>query len=134
MHSSLRNQDTGRTRGYTLIETLVAVSILLVGVAAAAQLSLAMRKQEEANANVARALNLAEQAHRLYQLGLGTGEVLALLPPDPCAAVSSGAHSLSIPAELPNLEAVSWSVDCTVVPGQSETRRFSTQSMRPSIR
>lgn len=70
------------TRGYTLVETLLAAGILMVGIAAAASLALTMVSQEEANARVARALNLQEQAARLYQLGLEPSEITAILPPE----------------------------------------------------
>lgn len=68
---------------YTLVEVLVAASILLIAAAAAAALALATLAQEEANARVARCTNLNEQAARLYQLGLAPDTITALLPPDP---------------------------------------------------
>jgi len=69
--------------GYTLIEVLVASAVVLLGVAAAATLSLTMVAQEEANVRVARALNLQEQAGRLYQLGLDPDAISSILPPEP---------------------------------------------------
>ncbi len=112
----------------------MAISVLLVGVAAAAQLSLTMRKQEEGNANIARALNLAESSHRLFQLGLSPAEVVSLLPYDPSVAITSSVSTLNGPSELANLEGIDWTVSCTVVPGQSATREFSVKSVRESIR
>ncbi len=120
--------------GYTLIETMIAVSILMVGVGAAAKLNLVMTKQEEANANVGRALNLLENTHRLYQLGLAPAEVIALLPEDPSVTVSNAVSGLTLPAEVNQMEGIDWSVDCTVVPGQADVRRFTARSLRPSIR
>ena len=113
--------------GYTLIEVMMAISILLLGVAAAAQLSLSMRKQEEANANIARAINQLENAHRLFQLGLSSAEVIALLPYDPSVTVTSSTSSLVSPTELQNMEALNWTVTCTPVPGQSATRSFTVR-------
>lgn len=55
---------------YTLIEVLVAGGILAMGILAAASLALTMVAQEKANARIDRALNMQEQAGRLYQLGL----------------------------------------------------------------
>ncbi len=74
-----------RNRGYTLVETLIAAGLLLFGIAAAAALSLTMVSQEEANARVARAINIQEQAARLYQLGLEPAEIWGangILPPE----------------------------------------------------
>jgi len=71
-----------RPRAYTIIEVMVAAGILVVGMAAAAALALTMVSQEEANARVARAFNMQEQAVRLFQLGLDPAEVMALLPPE----------------------------------------------------
>ena len=112
----------------------MAISVLLVGVAAAAQLSLTMRKQEEANANIARALNLLESSHRLFQLGLSTSEVTALLPYDPSVVISSSTSTLNGPTALSNLEGIDWTATCTVVPGQTATRDFTVKSVRESIR
>lgn len=131
---SPKQQRKGQPNGYTLIEVMMAISVLLVGVAAAAQLSLTMRKQEEANANIARALNLLESSHRLFQLGLSPAEVTALLPYDPSVVLSSSTSTLNGPAELTNLEAIDWTATCTVVPGQAATRSFSVKSVRESIR
>jgi len=72
-----------RASGYTIIEVLVASAVLLIAIAAAAALALTMVAQEETNAHVARALNLQEQAGKLYQLGLNQDEVVAILPPEP---------------------------------------------------
>jgi len=72
-----------KNRAYTIIEAMVAAGILLIGIAAAAGLALTMVSQEEANARVARALNVQEQAGRLYQLGLEPAEILAIIPPEP---------------------------------------------------
>lgn len=72
-----------RTPGYTLVETLVAVSILLMGVTAAASLTLTMSTQEEINARVARNLHWHENAVRLYQLGLAPDEISEIMPPLP---------------------------------------------------
>jgi len=61
----------------------VAAGILVMGIGAAAALAITMVAQEEANARVARALNLQEQAGRLYHLGLTPSEIAAILPPEP---------------------------------------------------
>ena len=58
-------------KAYTIIETMVAVSLLMLGVAAAASLSMTIVRQEEINARSARAINWQENAVRLYQMGIG---------------------------------------------------------------
>ena len=69
--------------GYTLVEVAVATTILMIGVGAACALTLTMNSQEEAHVRNARATNLMENATRLYQLGLDTNTIFAILPPDP---------------------------------------------------
>ena len=134
MKRGLRSNSRYAGGAYTLIEVMMAISVLLVGVAAAAQLSLTMRKQEEANANIARSLNLLESSHRLFQLGLSTAEVTALLPYDPSVVISSSTSTLNGPSQLSNLEGTDWTATCTVVPGQTATRSFTVKSVRESIR
>jgi len=68
------------SRGYTLIEALVASGVLLVGVSAAAAMSLALVTQEEINENTLRAANHLDNAARLMQLGLAPATVVSLLP------------------------------------------------------
>jgi type II secretory pathway pseudopilin PulG len=77
-----------------LVEVLVAGAILAVAAAAAAAMALAVTGQQEANARVARALNLQEQAARLYHLGMEPAAIPALLPEDPAVV----ALSFSTPA------------------------------------
>jgi len=84
--------------GYSLIEVLVAGSILLIGVAAAAKLSLVMVTQEEINQRVSVSLSHQEMAMRLYQLGLSQAEIDGLLPHDPNVAsltYTSGTEGVS---------------------------------------
>ncbi|MGK0184603.1 MAG: prepilin-type N-terminal cleavage/methylation domain-containing protein [Verrucomicrobiales bacterium] len=69
--------------GYTLIEVMVASTLLSVGIAAATVLSLTMASQEDANQRVSRALHLQECAARLFQIGLSGDEIDLLLPNDP---------------------------------------------------
>lgn len=70
-------------RAYTLIEALVASSILLIGISAAASLSLAMVTQEEMNERSVTAANYLDNAARLYQLGVDQGQIRNLLPVEP---------------------------------------------------
>jgi type II secretory pathway pseudopilin PulG len=66
------NAFTRRPAGYTIIEAMVAVSLLMLAIGAAAALSMSLVNQEEINARAARALNWQENAARLFQLGMGT--------------------------------------------------------------
>jgi len=74
---------TKKRRAYTLIEALVASSILLIGISAAASLSLAMVTQEEMNERSVTAANYLDNAARLYQLGVDQGQIRNLLPVEP---------------------------------------------------
>ena len=55
---------------YTLIEVLVAISILALAIGAASRLSLSQALTEEINQKEAFAVNYAENAARLWQLGI----------------------------------------------------------------
>jgi len=72
-----------RSRAYTLIEALVASSILLIGIAAAASMSLSFVTQEEITERSARAISYLENASALYQAGVDPSRITALLPADP---------------------------------------------------
>lgn len=75
-------RDGGRS-AYTLIEALVASSILLVGIGAACSMSLTLVTQEEINERSVRAVNYLDNAVRLYQMGVETADIGAILPPEP---------------------------------------------------
>jgi type II secretory pathway pseudopilin PulG len=66
-----------------MIEALVASSILLIGISAAASLSLTMVTQEEMNERSVTAANYLDNAARLYQLGVDHGQIRNLLPVAP---------------------------------------------------
>lgn len=67
-------------KGYTLVEMLIAGGILMAAIAAAAMLAGSVINAQEANERVLRALNVQEQAARLYQLGLSRDQIVNLLP------------------------------------------------------
>lgn len=69
-----------RCAGYSLIEVMIAASILAVGLTAATVLVGTLMTQQEINAVSLRAANLQEQAIRLYRLGMPPEEIVALLP------------------------------------------------------
>ena len=66
--------------GYSLIEVLIASAVLLIGISAAAVMIGAISTQETTDARVAQALNMQEQAGRLWQLGLTPATVTNILP------------------------------------------------------
>jgi len=100
---------------YSLIEVLVAGAILAIGIAAAALLANSMLVQQEANAQVSSALNLQEQAGKLFRMGLSTGEITNVL--------QTGGLSFSTnPAPLAGVE----SVNCVLVFAVGSDSRTNT--------
>jgi prepilin-type N-terminal cleavage/methylation domain-containing protein len=65
-----------RPSGYTLVEILVAMSIIALAIGAASQLSLSQALTEEVNQKEGMALNYAENNARLWQLGVNPGSHL----------------------------------------------------------
>ncbi len=138
-----------RKGAYSLVEVMVAGAILAVAVLAAVSMTLAVTAQGEANARVARALNLQEQAARLYHLGMNTNEIAALLPADP--AVVSVTFSPS-PAVLVDVDGLSmerttctlvvrasaatgsWSAGTWTGGDASATRSHDMELVRPTVR
>lgn len=92
-----------RARGYTLVEALVASIILMIGISAAASLSLTMVAQEEINERAERALNYLENAASLYQLGLSGTEIAALVPRDPAITTLTVTDQTAAVAGLGNM-------------------------------
>ena len=81
---------------YSLIEVLIASGILLTGIAAIAMMAHTMFLQEEANGRITRALNLQEQAARLWQLGLSSNTITNILPERCVASNSLGADTVCL--------------------------------------
>lgn len=77
------HRPTLQMGGYSLVEVLVAASILVIAAAGAAAMALAVSAQQDANARMARVLALQEQGARMYQLGMDPANINAILPPDP---------------------------------------------------
>jgi len=71
------------TRGFSVIEALMAAAIVAIGLTAAASLVGALMAREEVNTVSLRAANLHEQAVMLYRLGLSPEKIRAILP-EPC--------------------------------------------------
>jgi len=79
----VHSQNNRARRGYTLIEALMASAILMIGVGAAASMSLTMVTQEEINERTVRSMNHLENAASLYRMGVDPADIVALLPADP---------------------------------------------------
>lgn len=77
-----------RKAGYSLAEVLVAASILMIGVSAAASLTLSMNTQEDIAWRVSRGLNMLENAALLYQMGVSKDDVIDFIPLDEAAILS----------------------------------------------
>jgi Tfp pilus assembly protein PilV len=142
-------RDRKHSGGYSLLEVLIAATVLMVGVAAAGFLALASVTQEEMSARISRALNQQEQAARLFQLGMSPSEISALLPPDPAIlSLTFTVNVTNVPGVGPVEEA-----ECVIVfkpvdegdawapftwtAGRSDSTPSRTNSitvLRPSIR
>ena len=67
-------------RGYTLIEVLAAASIISIGTTAMVSLSSTLMLQEELANRVSVTRNYQENTVRLWQLGLSTVQITAIMP------------------------------------------------------
>lgn len=87
-------------RAYTLVEALVASSVLLIGISAASSMTLSMLTQEEISERANRAINYIDDSVRLLQLGVDPGVVSDLLPP--CEEIIDTTIEFH-PVTIPNL-------------------------------
>lgn len=112
-------------KAYTLIEALVASSILLIGIAAAASMSLSFVTQEEISERSARAFNYLDNAVALYQAGVDKASIAALLPAEPVVTALTITDSSINATNLGALPSVVISVTYRTT-GASETAAVST--------
>jgi len=76
-----QQRSTARsTPGYTLIEVLAAAAIISIGTTAMVSLSSTLMLQEELANRVSVTRNYQENTVRLWQLGLSTVQITALMP------------------------------------------------------
>lgn len=90
-----------RSNGFSLIEALIAASIIAIGLTAAASLVGALMAKEEMNATALRAANLQDQAVSLYRLGLSPARIRAILP-ETCSdstTPTAGTYGLTFSSE-----------------------------------
>ncbi len=133
---------------YSLIEVVIAGAILMITIAAAAAMALTVVTQQETNTRISCALNYQEQAAHLYQLGLSTNTIAAILPPDPSVTslifqnevigpIGNIIGMQSVTCEMtftPNPTPADWTAD-SWVPGNSAYSRTSTvMIVRPTFR
>ena len=138
-----------KSRGYSLVEVMVAAAIVAVGLTAAAVLAGTLMQQQELNAATLRAANLQEQAAKLYRMDLPVTLIVELLP-EKCGRVGGGVpppaggygFSFTRPAPL-NISNGAENVfldstSCTMVyPAPVESAGMTTNIVtivRPSIR
>ena len=69
-----------KTKGFSLVEAMIAAGIVAIGLTAAASLVGALMAKEEINSISLRAANLQEQAVMLYRLGLPPARIREILP------------------------------------------------------
>ncbi len=129
-HTKLKNLSN---RAYTLIEALVGSAVLMIGISAAATMSLSLLKQEEINENTARAQNYIDTAVALYQLGVPADDVAPLLPSDSIInslttqplLVNDTTNSLTFPG-------TAFTVTFQVNRDQADTRTLTVQALEPT--
>ena len=73
-------QTARRAQAYTLIEVLAAAAIISIGTTAMVSLSSTLMLQEELANRVSVTRNYQENTVRLWQLGLSTVQITALMP------------------------------------------------------
>ncbi len=69
-----------KRNGFSLVEAIIAASIVAIGLTAAASLVGALIAKEEINTVSLRAANLQEQAVALYRLGIAPTRIREILP------------------------------------------------------
>ena len=116
--------------GYTLIEALIATSILMLGALAAASLSLTMAKQDDLSDRTGRAMNWHEAAADLYRLGLSSSEVSGVLPPDPLILTHTISESAEAVAGLGSVNVATSTITFRPDPDSSETRSHVLKVLR----
>ena len=94
-----------KTKGFSLVEAMIAAGIVAIGLTAAASLVGALMAKEEINSISLRAANLQEQAVMLYRLGLDPARIREILPEaaSDTATPATGTYGLSFgsPAPVP---------------------------------
>jgi type II secretory pathway pseudopilin PulG len=103
-----------RKAGYSLVDTMIAATILAIAVGAACSLTLGMNTEDEIAWRVSRGMTLLDNATALYGLGLSPDTISRVLPTDSLAAVSFGTEASETVSDL-QLQAVDVSVTIRTV-------------------
>ena len=126
----MKSRRPSSRAAYTLVEVLVAMSIIALAIGAASRLSLGQAMTEDINQKESFAVNYAENAARLWQLGIddptplllqsnNSNNSLMTLAIDPPTAVNADddgpSSSFAITAQRTNVR-VNW-----LPPGKSTT-------------
>ncbi len=141
---SLRRRST-LVAAYTLIEVLVAMSIIALAIAAASQLSLSQALTEDVTQRETMAVNYAENTARLWQLGVISNSPAPFLLASPnsdnslmtCTVgtssnVDSGEDNSSIPIQVDRVTvSVAWAPPGK---GSATTLNFTTSRLKPERR
>jgi len=133
------------SKGYSLVEVMVAAAIVAVGLTAAAVLASTLMQQQELNAATLRAANLQEQAAKLYRLDLRPDDIYRLLPEN-CSGGSTppaNGHAFSFSRAAPisvSVGGIDVALDqtgCVMVyanPGNGVLTTNGVTIVRPAIR
>jgi len=105
-----RPNRTKTFRAYTIIEALVASSVLLIGISAAASMSLSLLTQEEINERSVTVFNYLDNAARLYQLGMPESQIKAILPVEPAVTSLTTATASTAVPQIGNVDVVTLTV------------------------
>jgi Tfp pilus assembly protein PilV len=85
-----------QVRAYSLVEVIIAGFILVMAISGAALLAHSIMVQEESNFYMTRAINVQEQAAKLYALGLSPSTITNILPEQITTNSSPSVGSLSL--------------------------------------
>ena len=133
-------------RGYTLAEVLVASALIGLAIGGGIRLVATMNTQEKASNDYSVALNIQDNAGRLWQLGLSPAEVNALLPSTTnnndldgsvvatsnVAVTWSTSSTTTLPSNMGTLE----TIDCTVTvrhPTGGTNQTHTIHLCRPTV-
>lgn len=128
--------STHRSKAYTLIEVLVAMSIIALAIGAASQLSLSQTLTEETNQKQTIAVNYAENNVRLWQLGVTPSNYLLVSRNFDNSAMSCTFSTVSTASvDTDNLTSAVQVDRCTVAatwspPGSSTNATISFPALR----
>ncbi len=135
----------GLSRGYSLIEVVIAGFLLVIAISAAAVLARSIVAHEESNTIVSRAVNTQEQAAKLYSLGLSPTAITNILPEVFTTNTTPAEQTLNLSfvltnANIANVGLLETAVSTIIYPlgqdadGGSDFRTNVINIVRPSIR